>query len=102
MSSFHTHHPSLLFYPSHHPLTYQSPPTPHSPTPPHPGAKTRFEMTHLRPNSLYHIKLRYCGPRSNSLLSDPLVVMTAPLAPEQPQVVTVSAVSARIKVRGWV
>ena len=33
-------------------------------------------MTGLRPNSLYHFKLRYCGPRSNSLLSDPLVIMT--------------------------
>ena len=61
------------------------------------GDKSKAEMTGLRPNALYHFKLRYCGPRSNSLLSDPLVVMTAPLPPSQPQVVIVTAVTARIK-----
>ena len=61
------------------------------------GDKSKAEMTGLRPNALYHFKLRYCGPRSNSLLSEPLVVMTAPLPPSQPQVVIVTAVTARIK-----
>jgi len=62
------------------------------------GTKSRCEMTGLKPNSVYHFRVRYVGPRSNSLLSDALVIMTAPLPPPQPQVVTVSAVSARVKI----
>ena len=46
----------------------------------------------------YHFKLRYSGPRSHSILSAPLALMTAPLAPPcPPLLVTLEATTVRIK-----
>jgi len=50
------------------------------------GAKS--EIRGLQPNTLYHFKLRFSSCRSHSLLSKPLVLMTAPLAPATPPVIT--------------
>lgn len=60
-------------------------------------AKTRFECKGLTPNSLYYFKVRYVGPRSNSMLSPPLVIMTAPLAPSIPVLIDVTSNTMRIK-----
>ena len=47
----------------------------------------------------YHFKLRYSGPRSHSILSLPLVLMTLPLPPPcPPLIVTLEATTVRIKV----
>ena len=50
------------------------------------GERSRCDIAGLEPNSLYHFRLRYLGPRSNSQLSAPLVLMTAPLPLSSPPV----------------
>lgn len=57
----------------------------------------RLELNGLEPNSLYHLKLRYSGIRSNSLLSQPLIFMTAPAAPMTPILVDVTNNTIRVK-----
>jgi hypothetical protein len=61
------------------------------------GTKTRADIAGLTPNRLYHFKLRYSGSRSNSELSDPLVLMTAPLPPSAPVIIELSSNTVRIK-----
>jgi Ca2+-binding EF-hand superfamily protein len=61
------------------------------------GSKTRYEVKGLVPNNMYHFKVRYIGPRSNSMLSPPLVIMTAPLAPSIPVLIDVTSNTMRIK-----
>lgn len=61
------------------------------------GSKTRYEVKGLVPNSLYQFKVRYVGPRSNSMLSPPLVIMTAPLAPSVPVLIDVTSNTVRLK-----
>jgi Ca2+-binding EF-hand superfamily protein len=62
------------------------------------GNKTRCEIAGLEPNRLYHYRLRYSGSRSNSELSAPLVLMTAPLSiTDRPLLVTLSATTVRVK-----
>mmetsp|Transcript_121 Transcript_121/g.211 ORF Transcript_121/g.211 Transcript_121/m.211 type:complete len:537 (-) Transcript_121:3610-5220(-) len=61
------------------------------------GSKSQCEVAGLTPNRLYHFRLRYVGSRSSSMLSNPLVIMTAPLPPSVPVLIDVSASSARIK-----
>jgi Ca2+-binding EF-hand superfamily protein len=60
-------------------------------------AKTRYDVKGLTPNSLYHFKVRYVGSRSNSVLSPPLVIMTAPNQPSTPALIDVSCNSVRVK-----
>ena len=59
--------------------------------------KTRVDVRGLQPNSLYHFKVRYVGARSNSILSPPLIIMTAPLPPSSPALIEVSCNSVRVK-----
>ena len=59
--------------------------------------KTRYEVKGLTPNSSYHFKVRYVGSRSNSSLSPPLAIMTAPLSPSTPVLVDVTSNTVRIK-----
>lgn len=61
------------------------------------GSKPRCEIAGLTPNRLYHFKVRYVGSRSNSILSHPLVLMTAPLPPSPPVLVMVTSSTVRIK-----
>lgn len=61
------------------------------------GPATKTEIAGLTPNSLYQFVLRYCGSRSMSLLSPPLVLMTAPLHPQQPVLLHVTSSSVRLK-----
>jgi len=61
------------------------------------GNKTRYEVLGLIPNRLYHFKLRYVGSRSNSALSPPAVLMTAPLPPSPPIIIDVATNSVRVK-----
>ena len=61
------------------------------------GPATKTEIAGLKPNNLYQFVLRYCGSRSMSLLSPPLVVMTAPLHPQKPVLLHVSSSSVRLK-----
>ena len=60
------------------------------------GNKTRYEVLGLIPNRLYHFKLRYVGSRSNSALSPPAVLMTAPLPPSPPIIIDVAINSVRM------
>lgn len=60
-------------------------------------AVARKTVLGLLPNSLYQFSVRYVGARSNSLLSAPLELMTAPRAPLEPVVISTSASSARAK-----
>jgi hypothetical protein len=53
--------------------------------------ETKYTVTGLEPNSLYHFKTRMTGPRSNSLMSPPLIIMTAPDPPSIPIIVDVSS-----------
>lgn len=59
--------------------------------------KTRFRCDGLIPNSLYQFRVRYIGPRSNSMLSPALAIMTAPLPPSAPVLVAVGANMVRLK-----
>eukprot|EP01039_Chlorochromonas_danica_P007761 gene7761-8572_t len=59
--------------------------------------RTRCEVKGLKPNSYYHFRLRYVGSRSNSILSAPLMIMTAPLPPSAPVLVDLSASTVRVK-----
>jgi len=61
------------------------------------GDRTRFEVKGLTPNRLYHFRLRYVGSRSNSVLSPPLLLMTAPLPTTAPILVDVTAQTVRVK-----
>lgn len=61
------------------------------------GTKTRSDVAGLTPNSLYHFKLRYVGARSNSILSPPLAIMTAPLSPSTPALIDVTSNTVRVK-----
>lgn len=61
------------------------------------GDKTRCEVMGLTPNRLYHFKLRYVGSRSNSVLSPPLVLMTAPLPTSAPILVDLTSNTVRVK-----
>ena len=63
----------------------------------HRGSNTKVEVAGLEPNRLYHFKLRYSGSKSNSQLSPPLVLMTAPLAPSAPLIVCLSSTVLRLK-----
>lgn len=62
-----------------------------------PDTMTRFDVKGLLPNSMYHFRVRYLGPRSTSLLSPPLVIMTAPLAPSIPVLVSVTSSTLKVK-----
>lgn len=59
--------------------------------------KTKVDVKGLTPNSLYHFKVRYVGTRSNSLLSPPLIIMTAPIAPSAPALIDLSWNTVRVK-----
>ena len=62
------------------------------------GEKTRCDLAGLLPNRLYHIRLRYSGSRSSSILSPPLAIITAPLpVPEEPLLVAYTSNTIRIK-----
>jgi hypothetical protein len=61
------------------------------------GEKTRCDVMGLTPNRLYHFKLRYVGSRSNSMLSPPLVLMTAPLPVSCPILVDITSSTVRAK-----
>lgn len=61
------------------------------------GDKTRCDVMGLTPNRLYHFKLRYVGSRSNSVLSPPLVLMTAPLPTTAPILVDLTSNTVRVK-----
>lgn len=62
------------------------------------GNETKnIEIAGLTPNSLYHMRLRYVGSRSNSALSPPLILMTSPLACDSPTLIFLSPTSVRIK-----
>ncbi len=61
------------------------------------GDRTRYDVKGLTPNRLYHFRLRYVGSRSNSILSPPLVLMTAPLPTSAPILVDVTSQTVRIK-----
>lgn len=51
----------------------------------------------LSPNAYYVFRLRYLGSRSNSSLSTPCAVLTAPLPPSVPVLVDCSSVLVRMK-----
>ena len=61
------------------------------------GERTRCDVMGLTPNRLYHFKMRYVGSRSNSILSPPLVLMTAPLPTSCPVLIDVTASTVRAK-----
>ena len=61
------------------------------------GEQNQYEVLGLEPNRLFHFRLRQVGTRCNSLISLPLVVMTAPSPPSQPLVIDVSSTSVRVK-----
>lgn len=61
------------------------------------GSKSRCEIAGLTPNRLYHFRLRYVGSRSNSMLSIPLVCMTAPLPSFAPVMIELSSTLVRVK-----
>lgn len=61
------------------------------------GDKARCEVMGLTPNRLYHFKLRYVGSRSNSMLSPPLLLMTAPLPTTCPILVDLTHNTVRAK-----
>eukprot|EP01038_Epipyxis_sp_PR26KG_P011939 gene11939-15981_t len=61
------------------------------------GNATKCEVAGLIPNQLYHMRLRYVGSRSNSMLSPPLIIMTTPLPPTKPIIIELTNNSIRIK-----
>jgi hypothetical protein len=61
------------------------------------GDKARCDVMGLTPNRLYHFKLRYVGSRSNSMLSPPLLLMTAPLPTSCPILVELTHSTVRAK-----
>eukprot|EP00595_Chromulina_sp_UTEXLB2642_P002594 CAMPEP_0196767890 /NCGR_PEP_ID=MMETSP1095-20130614/42081_1 /TAXON_ID=96789 ORGANISM="Chromulina nebulosa, Strain UTEXLB2642" /NCGR_SAMPLE_ID=MMETSP1095 /ASSEMBLY_ACC=CAM_ASM_000446 /LENGTH=929 /DNA_ID=CAMNT_0042136685 /DNA_START=1108 /DNA_END=3894 /DNA_ORIENTATION=- len=61
------------------------------------GNVTSVVVSGLEPNKLYHMKLRYSGSRSNSLLSRSLRIMTPPLPPVNPTIVDLGPTNVRIK-----
>ena len=64
---------------------------------PYRDVKPKCEVRGLTPNRLYHFRLRYVGPRSNSALSAPLVLMTVPTPPTRPVLIDVTATNLRLK-----
>lgn len=67
------------------------------PLPVYRGKQKFCDVAGLMPNRMYHFALRQTGPRSHSLLSLPLVMMTTPLAPSAPVVVRLSATNLVLK-----
>ena len=61
------------------------------------GKETRCEIAGLEPNHLYHFKQRFVGPRSDSALSNPLVLMTAPLRTSRPVLIRLTNNMAWVK-----
>jgi hypothetical protein len=62
------------------------------------GDKCGKTVGGLMPNTLYHFRLRYCGSKCNSDISQPLVIMTTPLElPQQPILISVTSNMARVK-----
>jgi hypothetical protein len=61
------------------------------------GNETQFEVKALTPNQMYVFKMRYVGARTSSYLSQPLMVMTAPLPCREPSIVWLQGSSARVK-----
>jgi hypothetical protein len=62
------------------------------------GTKCGRTVGGLLPNTLYHFRLRYCGSKCNSDISNPLVVMTTPLELRSaPILISVTSSMARVK-----
>lgn len=61
------------------------------------GKENQYEVKALTPNQMYVFKLRYVGARTSSYLSQPLMVMTAPLPCREPSIVWLQGSSARVK-----
>ena len=61
------------------------------------GPDRSYEEKGLLSNTLYHFKIRYVGARVNSLLSAPLIIMTAPAVPAAPVLLRVTSTSLKIK-----
>jgi len=61
------------------------------------GSGKKCEIAGLEPNTLYHFKQRYVGSRSDSQLSSPLVLMTAPTAVSKPILIRVTPQMAWVK-----
>lgn len=61
------------------------------------GTQRESVIAGLVPNRMYHFALRQTGPRSNSMLSLPLALMTAPLPCPAPVAVRCSATCALVK-----
>ncbi len=51
----------------------------------------------LSPNTLYHFRLQTSGPKSSSMFSQPLVVMTIPERPSVPVLINISSNRALVK-----
>ena len=61
------------------------------------GKDARCEIAGLEPNQLYHFKQRYVGSRSDSALSLPLVLMTAPERTTRPMLIRLTNTMAWVK-----
>lgn len=61
------------------------------------GSLTQLEVAGLLPNRLYQFRLRHVGSRSNSLFSQPLLLLTRPLAPSAAIVLDVTPTGVRTK-----
>ena len=61
------------------------------------GPACKATIAGLDPNTLYHFKARYVGSRSESELSTPLIIMTAPNPPSTPILIRKSSATCRVK-----